>query len=314
VTSSNFSDAALVLLGHDTALNPDSADPVYQHAAELRRRKLFAHVREAFWKQEPQVQQVLAGLDGPSLVGTRSTASPSLQPNWDAVERVPTGSAPKRVFIVPLLLSEGHFSEYIIPKALGFAAEGPGFARVQRRGAQTWLYCKPVGTHESMTGVLLNRAREVVAQFPFPRAPRPADVTLFLAGHGTGENEHSRKVIEQQAERIRSLNLYAAVHPVFLDEDPRIGECYRLAQTRNIVVVPFFITEGLHVREDIPVLMGEPERLVRQRLERGQPTWRNPTEKNSRLVWYARSVGTDPLMADVTLERVRQAASASAPG
>jgi len=31
-----FTDATLVLLGHGTVLNEDSAAPVYQHAAELR--------------------------------------------------------------------------------------------------------------------------------------------------------------------------------------------------------------------------------------------------------------------------------------
>ena len=81
-----------------------------------------------------------------------------------------------------------------------------------------------------------------------------------------------------------------------------------MAATKNLVVVPFFISEGLHVNEDIPVLLGEPERLVQQRLKNGQPTWRNPTEKREKLVWYSSSVGTDPLMADVVLERVREAA------
>ena len=55
MNSDDFSDAALVVLGHGTDLNAASAAPVFQHAAELRRRHLFAEVREAFWKQEPQI-------------------------------------------------------------------------------------------------------------------------------------------------------------------------------------------------------------------------------------------------------------------
>jgi sirohydrochlorin cobaltochelatase len=80
-----------------------------------------------------------------------------------------------------------------------------------------------------------------------------------------------------------------------------------MAQTRNIVVVPFFISDGLHVREDIPVLLGAPQRIVRQRLESSQPTWRNPTEVSGKLVWYSPSVGSDPRIADVILARVREA-------
>jgi hypothetical protein len=55
-----------------------------------------------------------------------------------------------------------------------------------------------------MTGVLLARARDVVAQFPFPRAPAAADTTLFIAGHGTRQNENSRQAIDRQVERIRA--------------------------------------------------------------------------------------------------------------
>lgn len=274
-----FRDAALVLLGHGSTRNAGAGTPAFQHAAELRRRRCFAEVREAFWKQEPDLARALSGLTAP------------------------------RVFLVPLFVSEGYFSEEIIPQALGFRIPGQAtWTRVQRRGPQTLFYCKPVGTHEHMTGVLLARAREAVAQYPFRRAPEPSEITLFIAGHGTGENEGSRQAIERQAELIRGQGIYADVHAVFLEEAPRIGACYALAQTRHLVVVPFFISDGLHVREDIPVLLGEPERAVRQRLQSGRPTWRNPTEKHGKLVWYASSVGTEPLLADVIIERVREAA------
>ena len=49
--------------------------------------------------------------------------------------------------------------------------------------------------------------------------------------------------------------------------------------------------------------------MVRKRLEAGQPTWRNPTEKQGKLVWYSRSLGSDPHIAEVILERVREAAA-----
>ena len=137
-----FADAALVLLGHGTTLNADSSAPVFQHAAELRGRSLFAEVREAFWKQPPQIAEVLSGLAAP------------------------------RVFVVPLFISEGFFSEQVIPRALGLRGEGQGeFSRVQGRGGQVLFYCKPIGTHESMTAVLLHRAREAVERAPFPRVP-----------------------------------------------------------------------------------------------------------------------------------------------
>ena len=279
----DFSDAALVLAGHGSTQNSASSAPAYQHAAELRRRKSFAEVREAFWKQEPRVMEVLPGITAP------------------------------RVFIVPLFISEGYFCEEGIPRALGFRSEGQaGFSRMLQRGGQTLFYCKPIGTHDSMTHVLLACARVVVEKYPFPHAPLPGETTLFIAGHGTDESENSRKAIERQVGLIRELNLYAAVQGVFMEEEPRIGDYHQLARTRNVVVVPFFISGGMHAQEDIPVLLGEPRGVVERRLRDGQPTWRNPTERKGKLVWYSAAVGSEPHVADVILERVREAVAESA--
>jgi hypothetical protein len=47
-------------------------------------------------------------------------------------------------------------------------------------------------------------------------------------------------------------------------------------------------------------------KIVEQRLASGQPAWRNPAEKNGRLVWYSSAVGSDLRLADVILERVKK--------
>ena len=119
----NYSDAALVLLGHGSTQNAESGAPVYQHAGELRRRGLFVEVREAFWKQEPQVKQVL-----PSISAAR-------------------------VFIVPLFISEGYFSEEVIPRELGFAFSDDPASRVTHHASRITHYCQPIGTNDSMTDV-----------------------------------------------------------------------------------------------------------------------------------------------------------------
>lgn len=210
VSNEDFSDAALVLVGHGSTLNAESSAPTYQHADELRRRGIFGQVIECFWKVEPGIAGVLRGVYAP------------------------------RVFIVPLFISEGYFTEQVIPRELGLCQNDQlNFARIQQRGSQTLYYCGPVGTHESMTEVLLARAREVVEKYPFPRLPKPKEMTLFIAGHGTGNNENSRKAIEQQVEIIRGRKIYAEVHPAFMEEEPRIQDCYRMASTRNLVMVPF---------------------------------------------------------------------------
>ena len=137
----------LVLLGHGSTKNDDSAAPVRQHAGELLRRGAWADVREAFWKQAPFVTDVLGQITTPHIV------------------------------IVPLFISEGYFTEEAIPEALGFREAGQGsWSRTLERGGQCFFYASPVGSHASMTDVLLHRAEDVVARHPFPRAPKPADI------------------------------------------------------------------------------------------------------------------------------------------
>lgn len=273
----DYKDAALVLVGHGATLNAASSAPTHQHADELRRRDIFAEVIECFWKEEPYIYGALRGASAP------------------------------RVFVVPNFISEGYFTEQVIPREMGFCENGESdFPRTQTRGEQTFHYCGPVGTHDSMTEVILARARDIVQTYPYPRAPRASETTLFIAGHGTINNENSRKIIERQADLIAARDEYAEVHAIFMEEDPRIADCYTLAKTRNLVMVPFFISDGLHSDEDIPEMLGEPSRLVQERLAQGKPTWRNPTQKKGKHVWYTRSIGGEAHIVDVILERVRE--------
>jgi len=276
--SGEFSDADLVLLGHGSTLNADSAATTHQHAAELRRRGDFARVLTGFWKEHPAFCGVLRGVHG------------------------------RRVFVVPLFISEGYFTEEVIPRELGLASPGQGeFPRVQDRDGRRLHYCGPVGTHPRMAEVLVARALEAVGTGP--GAPSPADTSLFVAGHGTGNHENSRRAIEDQVLRLRQGGRYRDVHPVFMEEDPRIVDAHGLARTPNLVVVPFFMSDGLHSHEDIPVLLGAPPGVVRERFLRGEPTWVNPTELHGHRVWYGRCVGNAPLVADVVMERVRESAA-----
>ncbi|MBG88799.1 MAG: cobalamin biosynthesis protein CbiX [Verrucomicrobiales bacterium] len=273
----DFSKDTLVLVGHGSALNGEFSMPTNRQAAELRSRKVFGQVLEAFWQTEPDLSGVLRGAAG------------------------------RRVFIVPMFLSEGYFTEEVIPREMGFECLGEKqYSRSQTIGEQDVYCCGPVGTHETMTEVLLASAQGVIEQHPFPRAPKPADCSLFVAGRGTSNNENSRKVIESHVELIGERGIYRDVHASFMEEDPKIEACWTKAETKNLVMVPFFISAGPHSYEHIPKMLGEPERMVRKRLDADQPTWRNPTERNGKRLWYSRCIGDEPTLADVILQRARE--------
>jgi sirohydrochlorin cobaltochelatase len=280
VSEQSFQDAVLVLAGHGTSLDPDSAASMRMHAEELRRRKLFSQVVEGFWKQEPLLAQVFSSL------------------------------TERRVFIVPFFLSEGYFPKRIIPASLGFTFEpGKPSSRVMVKGEQTLFYCEPVGTHPRVLEILIDRVTETLKAFPFPRAPEPEAVAVLVAAHGTERDENSKQAPERHVTSLRERKLFAEVQAAYLDEEPRIRNVQTLLSGNAVVVVPFFAGEGPHVKKDIPVLLGAPERMVEERLAQGQWPWRNPTEIGGKLVWYARPVGSHSQMAEIILDRAREAAA-----
>src|SRR2546427_7343422 len=101
-----------------------------------------------------------------------------------------------------------------------------------------------------MTELLVQRAREIAPDVP------ENQTTLLIVAHGTDLNENSAVAAKREAEKIRSLGKYAAVLNVYMEEPPLVSDWRTLTKTPNVVVVPFFISDGLHSYEDIPVLLG----------------------------------------------------------
>jgi sirohydrochlorin cobaltochelatase len=103
-----------------------------------------------------------------------------------------------------------------------------------------------------------------------------------------------------------------------MEEAPLVSDWRKLTKTPNVVVVPFFISDGLHSYEDIPELLGivsgHSERIEAKsrddRLAHGREIFRqNPYEIDGRELFYAPSIGTDPGFADIILEQALDAKS-----
>ena len=148
------------------------------------------------------------------------------------------------IYVVPVFISEGYFTQTVIPRELEL--EG----RHTRREGRTIHYCDPVGSHPRMTEALLRRAREVA-----PNVPLGA-TSLFIVGHGTDLNDNSARAAKEQAARIQALGEYAQVVSSYMEEPPLIAHWDKLSNQAHVVIVPFFIADGLHSYQDIPVLIG----------------------------------------------------------
>lgn len=196
------------------------------------------------------------------------------------------------IYIVPDFISEGYFTQDVIPRELQL--DGPTTVR----DGKTLHYCLPVGVHRSMTDLILRRAREVA-----PDA-KPEETTLIITGHGTGLNQNSTKAIKDQADLITASGAgYRTVTDAYMEEKPFIAEWDKMSETRNVVVVPFFISDGLHSYQDIPVMLGiEPE--VGPAASQREVFRQNPHDLRGKTLYYSSAIGTEPLLADVILDQI----------
>ncbi len=196
------------------------------------------------------------------------------------------------VYVVPDFISEGYFTQEVIPRELQLT--GP--TTVVR--GKTYHYCLPVGVHRSMKDIILKRAREVAPGVD------PAQTTLIITGHGTGLNQNSTKAIRDQVNLIASSDAgYASVFDAYMEEQPFIADWASKVTTPNVIVVPFFIADGLHSYQDIPVLLGM-ESEVGSAASQREIFRHNPHQIQGKTLFYCSAIGSDRLMADVILDQV----------
>lgn len=268
-------DAGLLIVGHGSTVNPDSSRPTLAHAAEIRRRNIFGEVQSAFWKEEPSLRDALLLFDPRRI---------------------------RKVFVVPNFISEGYFTQTVIPRELELNGR-----TTKRSSGQIWKYASPVGSHPLMTELLLECAGKVAPGIP------ESQTSLLIVAHGTDLNENSAVAAKREAAKIRALNRYANVLNVYMEEFPLVSDWQTLTDTRSVVVVPFFISDGLHSYEDIPVLLGIVDQAL-QASPQAKPRdvfQRGPYQIDNRLLFYASSIGTDPRMVDIILEQTAACDSSS---
>src|SRR6184192_4747166 len=181
----DYSSSALLIVGHGSTVNPDSSAPTLTHAAEIRRRKVFADVGCAFWKEEPSLRDALFLFDPESV---------------------------REVYVVPNFISEGYFTQTVIPRELELNGQ-----ITKRANGQIWNYAEPVGNHPMMTELLLQRARDIA-----PGVPED-EKTFLIVAHGTDLNENSAAAAKREAEKIRALRRYANVINVYMEESPLVS-------------------------------------------------------------------------------------------
>lgn len=246
-------DQTLVLAAHGSQHDAKAAAPVHAHADRLRERGGFDTVRAAFWKEQPSLASVLATIEA------------------------------RTAYVVPLMMSRGYFTERVFPRELGL---GEGST-----AGQTVRYAEPVGTHQRLADVIVDRVDAVLEG-----RVGDGDVGVAIVGHGTERHPGSASASLDHAARLRVTSRYAAVEALFLDQSPSVADLTDRFDVEDVAIVPLFVAAGGHVGSDVPAAIGLPN----------QDPFGGPTSVDGHRLWYAEPVGTAPSLIAVILERAAE--------
>ena len=191
VNVSEVRNAALLIVGHGSTVNPDSSAPTLDTRGAKFGAEKFLRMSDARF-------------------GKRSRACATR----DFFSRI---EAIREVFVVPNFISEGYFTQTVIPRELEL--KGPVTTRAN---GQTWIYCEPVGNNPIVTELLLARAHEIAPDV------EPTETALLIVAHGTELNDNSAIAAKREAERIRARGEFASVGNAYMEEPPLIADWDRL--------------------------------------------------------------------------------------
>jgi sirohydrochlorin cobaltochelatase len=134
LTDQEARQAGLIIIGHGTERNSNSAEVIYRVSREADEAGVFGHVRTGFLDQEPEVGDVLEEMEE------------------------------RRVVLVPFFVAEGWHTQETIPDDLGI--NRPAVSPVTDKDGRTIFYAAPVGTFPEIARIVLQRAREAGAAVP----------------------------------------------------------------------------------------------------------------------------------------------------
>lgn len=189
-----------------------------------------------------------------------------------------------KIWLVPNFASHGPLTQEVIPAAV---AASPWASRV--------VLTDPIGTSPRTLGIIERRVTSALEQADTARQ----DATVLLVGHGARRPTASTTRTREMAALAKDFGWAGTVHACFLEEAPWIADWESLvAESATVIVVPLLTAEGLHGGGDIPPLFG----IDSASLTADSPALIGPLVCKGRTVWYWRSLGGDPEIADIVLD------------
>lgn len=228
--------SALILVAHGDRGGEGDNQAVLEHAARVKRSAPLWEVKAGVLNGSPSLEDALAGV-----------------------------AAFNRIHILPMLMSEGYFTETVIPSRLKAATKS---------GELNQPIVHPaIGVSDAVSDLVARLAAEGAAKI----GCRSAAITVLLAGHGARTNSRARQAIEEHAQALRAKRTFARIDAAYLEEGPFLADAIR-GLNRPTVVIGMFISDGLHAGEDTPALLRQA-----------------PTDR----VHYTGAIGAHPALSDL---------------
>jgi len=247
MADTDFGASALLLCAHGRGGAAEDHHVPETLARALRRTGRFARVEACYLRGSPRLADVLAGV------------------------------TEERIFLVPLLMAEGHTSQVLLPGALAEAGE---------RGGQVTV-TPPLGADPSLAALIVREALARCREYGW----EPGEATVVIAAHGTTRHAGSARSAEDAAGRVTASGRFRRAVAAFLEQEPFVEAVLRDIRPAPCVVAGFFLDHGGHSADDIPRLIAAA----------------HPDAA------YGGALGADPGLADIILEMVTRAAAKAGP-
>ncbi len=206
---------SVILAAHGSMAHESSNQPLFDLASKVEEAGLFSLVTPAFLNGQPQVTTVLDGL-----------------PDGD-------------VIVIPVMTSEGYYSQTVFPREL---AENSNLERFR-------IFMTPsLGVHTDIAQMVCGRLDIIMPLCHLP----VEDTTIALIGHGTRQNPNSGTSTYALAEKMLERSPDLKIKVAFLDQDPEIGGLAKSIDTKHTLIIPFLISRGPHSTVDVPEAFGLP--------------------------------------------------------
>ena len=118
------------------------------------------------------------------------------------------------------------------------------------------------------------------------------DVSVLVAGHGSLKNPRARAPVCAAVQALRACGEFAEVKCALWKEEPYFAGALERLSSPRVVILPYFMAAGYYTDVVLPREMGLEGPVTR---------------RAGRTVRVAEPIGTDPRLAEVILERAREA-------